>query len=177
MGDSFRYYLVATQQKNNTIPNFDENTKEFTVEIGFLKEKQTMLESVNKVFSIFNVENTNVSNINIIPKADGTVKTSCSVNGQSNYTDTSTDTTVKHYAITSNGDNTVSVYDAAELLTTLVAQPSYPFIYPFDTFTIAKGSYTQNVRVYYLRIYNRKLTTEEIRSNYQYESSIQRSVV
>ena len=177
LGDSFRYYLVATQQKNNTIPNFDENTKEFTVEIGFLKEKQTMLESVNKVFTIFNVENTNVSNINIIPKADGTVKTSCSVNGQSNYTDTSTDTTVKHYAITSNGDNTVSVYDAAELLTTLVAQPSYPFIYPFDTFTIAKGSYTQNVRVYYLRIYNRKLTTEEIRSNYQYESSIQRSVV
>ena len=175
LGDSFRYYLNSKPQRNNTIPNFDENTKEFTVEIGFLKEKQTLLESTNTVFNIFNAENSKVSSITIQPKADGTVKTQCSVNGQSSYTDTSTDTMVKHYAITSNGDNTVSVYDGAELLTTLEA--ATPFIYPFDTFTIAKGSYTQNVRLYYLRIYNRKLTNEEIRSNYQYESSIQRSVV
>ena len=177
MGDSFRYYLDNKQQKNNTIPNFDENTKEFTVEIGFLKEKQTLLDSMNTVFTIFNAKNSNISNITIQPKVDGTVRTYCSVNGLSTYTDTSTNTAVKHYTITSNGDNTVSVYDGAELLTTLAAQNSYPFIYPFDTFTIAKGSYTQNVRLYYLRIYNRKLTNEEIRSNYQYESSIQRSVV
>lgn len=176
LGDSFRYYLTNQQQDNNTIPNFTESTTEFTVEIGFLKEAQTILDSINTVFEIFNSNNKTVSRVKIIPFPNGTVKTSCSVNGRSNYTDTSTDTAVKHYALTVNSDNTVSVYDNSELLTTLTAQSGYPFVYPFDTFTIAKGSYTQNVRVYYLRIYNRKLTTEEIQSNYQYESSIERSV-
>ena len=117
-----------------------------------------------------------MSNLHIAPNADGTVRTYCSVNGVSTYTDTSTDTAVKHYAITSNGDNTISVYDGAELLTTLTAQAGYPFVYPFSSFGIAKGSFTQNVRIYYLRIYNRKLTTEEMRNNYQYESSVERSV-
>ena len=177
LGDSFRYYLDNKTQNDNTIPNFDENTKEFTVEIGFLKEIQTLLDSRNTVFEIFNSSSKNISNIKITPNSDGTVRTSCSVNDKSNYLDSSTDTAVKHYVITSNGDNTISVYDNSELLTTLSAASGYPFVYPFDSFTIGKGSFTQNVRIYYLRIYNRKLTTEEIKNNYQYESSIERSVI
>ena len=176
LGDSFRYYLVNQIQDDITIPNFTESTTECTVEIGFLKEAQKLFDSINTVFQIFNSNDKNKSTIKIIPEPDGTVKTSCSVNGRSNYKDTSTDTAVKHYALTVNSDNTVNVYDNSELLTTLTAQQGYPFTYPFGTFAIAKGSYTQNVRVYYLRIYNRKLTTEEIQSNYQYESSIERSV-
>ena len=175
LGDSFRYYLENKIQPTNAIPNFDENTKEFTIEIGFLKEAQTIYNSINTAFTIFNAGNVRVSNITLQPKADGTVRTYCSVNGVSTYTDTSTDTAVKHYAITSNGDDTVSVYDNSELLATLSAKSEYPFVYPFDSFTIAQGSFTQNVRIYYLRIYNRKLTTEEMRNNYQYESSIERS--
>ena len=176
LGDSFRYYLENKIQPTNTIPNFSESTTEFTVEIGFLKEQQTLVDSQNTAFTIFNAGNAGVSNITLQPKADGTVRTYCSVNGVSNYTDTSTDTAVKHYAITANGDNTVSVYDGTTLIATLSAVRDYPFVYPFDSFTLAKGTYTQNVRIYYLRIYNRKLTAEEIRSNYQYESSIERSV-
>lgn len=176
LGDSFRYYLENKIQLTNTIPNFSESTTEFTVEIGFLKEQQTLVDSQNTAFTIFNAGNANASNITLQPKADGTVRTYCSVNGVSNYTDTSTDTAVKHYAITANGDNTVSVYDGTTLIATLSALRDYPFVYPFGSFTLAKGTYTQNVRIYYLRIYNRKLTAEEIRSNYQYESSIERSV-
>ena len=176
LGDSFRYYLTNKSQSSNTIPNFDENTREFTVEIGFLKEAQTLLNSENVVFEIFNSNNTNISHIRIAPNADGTVRTSCSVNNKSSYLDSSTDTAVKHYTITSNGDNTISIYDNSELLTTLSAVSGAPFVYPFDVFTIGKGSFTQNVRIYYLRIYSRKLTTEEIKNNYQYESSIERSV-
>ena len=176
LGDSFRYYLNNTHQNSNTIPNFDENTKEFTIEIGFLKEAQTLYGSMNTAFTIFNSSNAVSTNITIVPNADGTVRTYSSVNGSSSYTDTSTDTAVKHYAITSNGDGTVSVYDNLELLATLTESPLNHFVYPFDTFTLAKGTYTQNVRIYYLRIYNKKLTTEEMRNNYQYESSIERSV-
>ena len=176
LGDSFRYYLENRVQPTNTIPNFSESTTEFTVEIGFLKEQQTLVDSQNTAFAIFNAGNAGVSNITLQPKADGTVRTYCSVNGVSNYTDTSTDTAVKHYAITANGDKTVSVYDGTTLIATLSELRDYPFVYPFDSFTLAKGTYTQNVRIYYLRIYNRKLTAEEIRSNYQYESSIERSV-
>lgn len=179
LGDSFRYYLTTQGQNSNTIPNFTESTTEFTVEIGFLKEAQTLFDSENVAFEIFNSKDSTskiISNIKIIPNANGTVKTSCSVNSDSYYLDSSTDTAVKHYAITANGDNTISVYDNSELLTTLSVVSGFPFVYPFDSFTIAKGPYTQNVRIYYLRIYNRKLTTEEIKNNYQYESSIERSV-
>ena len=152
LGDSFRYYFTNQSQSYNTIPNFDENTREFTIEIGFLKEQQTMFNSTNTVFKIVNPENEKTSNFQIAPNADGTVLINCSVNGTSKYTDTSTDTAVKHYAITSNGDDTISFYDGLEPLATLSVANGYQFSYPFSSFGIAKGAFTQNVRVYYLRI-------------------------
>ena len=176
LGDSFRYYLENQKQNFNTIPNFDENTKEFTIEIGFLKEIQTLTSSINSVFKIKNPETEKISNLHIAPNADGTVSIECSVNGGSRYKDTSTDTAIKHYALTWNSDGTISIYDNLTLLTTLSATPGYKFSYPFNSFAIGTGSFTQNVRLYYLRIYNRKLTTEEMRNNYQYESSVERSV-
>ena len=174
LGDSFRYYLTTRGQNSNTIPNFDENTTKFTIEIGFLKEAQTLFNSTNTAFEIFNSNSETTSNIMVTPNADGTVETSCSLG--SKHLDSSTDTAVKHYAITANGDDTISLYDNSELLDTLSVTTGYSFVYPFNSFIIAKGSYTQNVRIYYLRIYNRKLTTEEIKNNYQYESSVERSV-
>ena len=47
---------------------------------------------------------------------------------------------------------------------------------PRNIFTLASGTYTSPIRIYYLRVYNKALTNEEMIELYNIENTIERSV-
>ena len=176
LGDSFRYYLVGGKQGLCAIPNFSETT-EFTVEFGVLQEAQEMLDANNTAFHIENSSSSNVTYLDVVPVKDGTLKVGYSVNHNSKHEIAIVETpTIKHLSMDFNSDGTVTLYDSNVLISTLNPVNGYPPVFPYDKFVIATGNYTSNTRVYYLRIYNRKLTEQERTNNFNYENSIVRSV-
>ena len=183
LGDSFRYYLTNTKQTSVT---FDEITDNYTICVGFVQEdtsEKFYHDNQRKIWCNQNNLKTsgNVHSLYMIGEKKGKLTPAFGTNGSTNILDTKLDvdapsqpTLMHYYTSVDFTNNTVKALANGNLLTTATINGN--ITNPRNIFTLAIGSYTSPVRIYYVRVYNKALTNEEMIELYNIENTIERSV-
>ena len=183
LGDSFRYYLVTPKQTSVT---FDEITDNYTICVGFVQEdmsekfyndnqrkiwcNQNNLTSPGNVHSLYMASEDKGK----LKQLFGTNRSTNILNTQVNVDAPSQPTLMHYYTSVDFTNNTIKTLANGNLLTT--ATINGDITNPRNIFTLASGSYTSPVRIYYVRVYNKALTNEEMIELYNIENTIERSV-
>ena len=183
LGDSFRYYLITAKQTSVT---FDEITDNYTICVGFVQEdtsEKFYNDSERKIW--YNQNNLksagNNHSLYMTSENKGKLKHVFGTNGSSNILNTqlnvdapSQPTLMHYYTSVDFTNNTIKALANGNLLTTATINGN--ITNPRNIFTLAHGSYTSPVRIYYVRVYNKALTDEEMIELYNIENTIERSV-
>ena len=184
LGDSFRYYLVTPKQTSVT---FDEITDNYTICVGFVHEDMSEKFYHDNQRKIWCNQNNLTSPGNVhslcmtsedkgkLKQLFGTNRSTNILNTQLNVDAPSQPTLMHYYTSVDFTNNTIKTLANGNLLTT-TATINGDITNPRNIFTLASGSYTSPVRIYYVRVYNKALTNEEMIELYNIENTIERSV-
>ena len=182
IGDSFRYYLVSSKQPSVT---FNEITDNYTICVGFVQEDMSEKFYQDSQRKIWHNENSPSGSGNKhslfmksadkgkLTQAFGTIRAANILNTQLDVNAPSEPILMHYYTSVNFTDKTINVLANGNSLTTTI---NGDVTNPRNIFTLARGTYTSPIRIYYLRVYNKALTNEEMIELYNIENTIERSV-
>ena len=183
LGDSFRYYLTNTKQTSVT---FNEITDNYTICVGFVQEdtsEKFYHDNQRKIWCNQNnlTSSGNIHSLYMTSENKGKLTPAFGTNNSTNILNTKLDvdapsqpTLMHYYTSVDFTNNTIKALANGNLLTTATINGN--ITNPRNIFTLAFGSYTSPVRIYYVRVYNKALTNEEMIELYNIENTIERSV-
>ena len=181
LGDSFRYYLTGAKQPQVAISEITDN---YSVSICMLQEDYTkfLSDGAKTAYRLWHSPSVpgdrhelRLDNDGSVNLAFGSKENPSLVSGNAFKHALSSENPIIHHTTTVDFTNKkVITYINGIKQSELKLEGN--FTNPRNLFQLASGSYTTPLRMYYLRIYNTVLTSDEVSNLYNQEKSIARGV-